>query len=98
MLHSAFLRRTVACLGIGAIGTAPALPFAAIALFGASTPAVKASADFRLPIRGIIDPADIEDGTGGTGGFPIFPPFPPLPIIPPEDVDDGTGGIGGSLP
>lgn len=101
MLHSAFFRRTVAVLGIGAVGVSPAIPFAALAFFGATVPtaSVSATPEFRGWIGDpIVPPGDVEDGTGGIGGLPILPPFPPLPIIPPEDVDDGTGGIGGNIP
>ena len=101
MLNSAVLRRTVAVLGIGAASVSPALPFAAFAFFGASVPAASVSASSFNSFAGdpipIIDPGDVEDGTGGFGD-PIFPPFPPFPIVPPEDIEDGTGGIDGSLP
>jgi len=99
MLNSAVLRRTIAVLGIGAASVSPALPFAAIALFGASVPTTKVNAGVLPAIDDpIIDPEDVEDGTGGFGD-PIFPPFPfPFPDLPPEDVEDGTGGIDGSLP
>jgi hypothetical protein len=103
MLHSAFLRRSVAVLSIGAVGVSPAIPFAVFTLFGATVPAAKvsAAAEYRTRIGDpipIVPPEDVEDGTGGVGGLPNLPPFPPLPIIPPEDVEDGTGGIGGHLP
>ena len=99
MLNSAVLRRTIAVLGIGAASVSPALPFAAFALFGASVPTTKVNAGVIPAIDDpIIDPEDVEDGTGGWGD-PIFPPFPiPFPDVPPEDVEDGTGGIDGSLP
>jgi hypothetical protein len=102
MLHSAFLRRVVAVVGIGAAGVSPAIPILALALFGAS-PVIDVNA---APV-GIgagwladvpaIDPEDVEDGTGGIGD-PDWPPIDDEEDVPPEDVEDNTGGIGGDLP
>jgi hypothetical protein len=99
MLHSGFLRRVVATVGLGAAGLAPIVPLAAFAVFGTAVPSanVAQAAPFPGDIIPHIIPGIIDDGSGGIG-IPNLPPILPPIIPPPGIIDDGTGGIGGILP
>jgi hypothetical protein len=101
MLNSAFLRRALAILGIGAIGVAPVASLAFAALFTASIASSTASADIPHiippPQPGDPPPEDVEDGNP-LEDWHIGDGEEEGDDEDNEDVEDGTGGIGGDMP